>query len=35
MNAALVQVLGDMRRDNFVVEIIPDFDELHFRLKVD
>jgi hypothetical protein len=22
-----------MRRDNFVVEIIPDFDELHFRLR--
>jgi hypothetical protein len=30
---SLVQVLGDMRRDNFVVEIIPDFDELHFRLR--
>jgi hypothetical protein len=28
-----VQLLGDMRRDNFVVEIIPDFDELHFRLR--
>ncbi len=30
---SLVQILGDMRRDNFVVEIIPDFDELHFRLR--
>jgi hypothetical protein len=30
---SLVQLLGDMRRDNFVVEIIPDFDELHFRLR--
>lgn len=30
---SLVQLLGDMRRDNFVVEIIPDFDEMHFRLR--
>jgi len=30
---SLVQLLGDMRRDNFVVEMIPDFDELHFRLR--
>jgi hypothetical protein len=30
---SLVHLLGDMRRDNFVVEIIPDFDELYFRLR--
>jgi hypothetical protein len=30
---SLVQLLGDMRGDNFVVEIIPDFDELYFRLR--
>lgn len=30
---SLVQLLGDMRKDNFVVEIIPDFDELYFRLR--
>jgi hypothetical protein len=30
---SLVQLLGDMRRDNFIVEILPDFDELHFRLR--
>ena len=30
---SLVQLLGDMRNDNFVVEIVPDFDELHFRLR--
>ncbi|MBL7857357.1 MAG: hypothetical protein JNM57_06690 [Cyclobacteriaceae bacterium] len=30
---SLVQLLGDMRRDNFVVEIIPDFDEMYFRLR--
>jgi hypothetical protein len=30
---SLVQLVGDMRRDNFVVEIIPDFDELYFRLR--
>lgn len=30
---SLVQLLGDMRNDNFVVEMIPDFDDLHFRLR--
>lgn len=30
---SLVQLLGDMRNDNFVVEIIPDFDEQYFRLR--
>jgi hypothetical protein len=30
---SLVQLLGDMRRDNFVVEVIPDFDDVHFRLR--
>jgi len=30
---SLVQLLGDMRGDNFVVEVIPDFDELYFRLR--
>jgi hypothetical protein len=30
---SLVQLLGDMRNDNFVVEIIPDFDEKYFRLR--
>ncbi|MBK5277540.1 MAG: hypothetical protein JJE09_01635 [Bacteroidia bacterium] len=30
---SLVQLLGDMRRDNFIVEVLPDFDELHFRLR--
>lgn len=29
----LVQLLGDMRGDNFIVEVIPDFDELHFRMR--
>ncbi|MDW7690563.1 hypothetical protein R9C00_22615 [Flammeovirgaceae bacterium SG7u.111] len=29
----LVQLLGDMRSDNYVVEIIPDFDEVYFRLR--
>lgn len=29
----LVQLLGDMRGDNYVVEIIPDFDDLYFRLR--
>ena len=28
-----VQLLGDMRRDNFVVEMVPDFDEVYFRLR--
>lgn len=30
---SLVQLIGDMRRDNFVVEIIPDFDDTYFRLR--
>ncbi len=30
---SLVQLVGDMRKDNFVVEVIPDFDELYFRLR--
>lgn len=30
---SLVQLQGDMRNDNFVVEVIPDFDELYFRLR--
>jgi hypothetical protein len=30
---SLVQLLGDMRNDNFVAEVIPDFDELYFRLR--
>ncbi len=30
---SFVQLLGDMRNDNFVVEVIPDFDELYFRLR--
>ena len=30
---SLVQLVGDMRNDNYVVEIIPDFDELYFRLR--
>ncbi len=30
---SLVQLVGDMRNDNFVVEMIPDFDELYFRLR--
>ncbi|MEQ8714603.1 MAG: hypothetical protein RIC80_16400, partial [Cyclobacteriaceae bacterium] len=29
----LVQLLGDMRDDNFIVEVIPDFDEVYFRLR--
>lgn len=28
-----VQLLGDMRRDNFIVEIVPDFDEVYFRMR--
>jgi hypothetical protein len=28
-----VQLLGDIRRDNFVVEVVPDFDEVYFRLR--
>lgn len=30
---SLVQLVGDMRNDNFVVEMIPDFDEIYFRLR--
>ena len=30
---SLVQLLGDMRNDNYVVEMIPDFDEMYFRLR--
>lgn len=30
---SLVLLLGDMRNDNFVVEVIPDFDELYFRFR--
>lgn len=30
---SLVQLFGDMRNDNFIVEVIPDFDELYFRLR--
>ncbi|MDH4092020.1 MAG: hypothetical protein OEV74_17255 [Cyclobacteriaceae bacterium] len=30
---SLVQLMGDMRNDNFLVEVIPDFDELYFRLR--
>ncbi|MFY0652765.1 MAG: hypothetical protein JXQ96_12055 [Cyclobacteriaceae bacterium] len=29
----LVQLLADMRDDNFVVEIVQDFDEVHFRMR--
>jgi hypothetical protein len=29
----LVQLLGDMHADNYVVEIIPDFDETYYRLR--
>lgn len=29
----MVQLVGDMRNDNFVVEMIPDFDEIYFRLR--
>lgn len=30
---SLVQLQGDMRNDNFVVEVVPDFDDLYFRLR--
>jgi len=30
---SLVQLLGDMRNDNYVVEIVPDFDDMYFRLR--
>jgi len=29
----LVRLLGDMHASNFVVEIIPDFDETHYRIR--
>jgi hypothetical protein len=29
----LVRLLGDMHSSNFVVEIIPDFDEIHYRIR--
>jgi hypothetical protein len=28
-----VQLLGDIRRDNFVVEVVQDFDEIYFRMR--
>jgi hypothetical protein len=29
----LVRMLGDMHSSNFVVEVIPDFDEIHYRIR--
>ncbi len=29
----LVRLLGDMHANNFVVEVIPDFDETHYRIR--
>jgi len=29
----LVRLLGDMHSSNFVIEIIPDFDETHYRIR--
>lgn len=29
----LVRLLGDMHSSNFVIEVIPDFDEIHYRLR--
>ena len=29
----LIRLLGDMHSSNFVVEIIPDFDEIHYRIR--
>ncbi len=29
----LVRLLGDMHANNFVVEMIPDFDEIHYRIR--
>jgi hypothetical protein len=29
----LVRLLGDMHSSNFVVEVIPDFDEIHYRIR--
>jgi len=28
-----VRLLGDMHSSNFVIEIIPDFDEIHYRIR--
>lgn len=28
-----VRLLGDMHSSNFVVEVIPDFDEIHYRIR--
>ncbi|MCG8475322.1 MAG: hypothetical protein MI784_07600 [Cytophagales bacterium] len=28
-----VRLLGDMHSSNFVVEVIPDFDEMHYRIR--
>lgn len=30
---SLVQLQGDMRNDNYVVEVVPDFDDMYFRLR--
>ncbi len=29
----LVRLLGDMHANNFVIEVIPDFDEIHYRIR--
>ena len=29
----LVRLLGDMHASNFVIEVIPDFDEIHYRIR--
>ena len=29
----LVRLLGDMHSSNFVIEIIPDFDEIYYRIR--
>lgn len=29
----LVRLLGDMHANNFVIEVIPDFDETHYRIR--
>jgi len=29
----LVRLLGDMHASNFIVEVIPDFDEIHYRIR--
>lgn len=28
-----VRLLGDMHSSNFVIEVIPDFDEIHYRIR--